>query len=145
MCSRSACRRVSRASGTCAAQFAGPVEGLEAARLDAAERWIDRVNHDRAYYLAVANELLTDDATFSIERIGNFSPKVLAVEYGLALLPVLGTPSVKVHQTFDAYRTRWVGPDRLDIHARQRVSLQPDPVTGVHAIDVDELIQRLAG
>jgi len=53
--------------------------------------------------------------------------------------PLFGSPPVKVHQTFDPYRTRWLGPDRLDIHARQSVSLQPDPVTGVYAIAVDEL------
>jgi hypothetical protein len=129
-------------AGTCAAQCAAPAEALEAERLEVAARWIDRVNHDRAYYLAVANELLIDDATFAIERIGTFSPKVLAVEYGLALFPVIGTPPVKVHQTFDPYRTQWIGADRLDIHARQRVSLLPDPVTGAYAITVDDLIHH---
>jgi hypothetical protein len=126
-------------AGTCAAQCGEPAEALEAERLDAAARWIGRVNQDRAYYLAVSNELRTDDATFAIERIGTFTPKVLAVEYGLALFPLIGTPPVKVHQTFDPYRTRWLGLDRLEIHALQRVSLDPDPVTGAYAITVDEL------
>jgi hypothetical protein len=136
-CCLSACLTVT--PGTCAAQCVETAQTLEAERLDAAALWIGRVNQDRAHYLAVANQLLTDDATFSIERIGTFSPKVLAVEYGLALFPIIGTPPVKVHQTFDPYRTRWLEPDRLEIHALQHVSLDPDPVTGAYAISVGQL------
>ena len=118
---------------------------LRADRMAAAKRWVERVNwpnddplQGRAHYLEVSNELLTEDGTFTVKQVGTFSPKILAVEYGLAIFPLVGWPSVKFVQLFDPYRTQWLGTDRLELYAKQRTSLQPNQY-GEYAIVIDDL------
>lgn len=58
------------------------LEELKAVRLQAAMEWVDKVNSDLVGYKLVANKYLSPFGSTTINFVGTFGPRMIAIEYG---------------------------------------------------------------
>jgi hypothetical protein len=96
----------SQTSSTCSLTL----EQLKAVRLNAAAEWVDKVNYDLARYKVVANKYLSPFGSTTINFVGTFGPRTIAIEYGELLYTGSVTLSFgKIYPT----SVRWLNDNTL--------------------------------